>query len=78
MVRMRADQDNTGDVEVTLEEAFRRLDDIELQFARLLTLEGGLEGVTQLIKDVEVLKMRMNEAVANTLPGFAKETDVKI
>ena len=32
MVRKRADQDNTEGVEATLEEAFRRLNDLELRF----------------------------------------------
>ena len=71
IVRRRNGHDGTEESQeaFSVEEAMSRLDDIELRLAQLIDLEGGLDGVSQLIQDVEVLKMRMNVEVSDNIPN---------
>jgi predicted nuclease with TOPRIM domain len=52
----------------------RRLSSFELKFAQFSTLQGGLEGVSDLLADVHHIKIDLKNRVLTEIPSFIEKT----
>jgi predicted nuclease with TOPRIM domain len=51
-----------------------RLSSLELKFTQLSSLQGGLEGVSELLADVHHIKIDLKNKVLTEIPSFIERT----